>query len=512
MSATSARPPRRDALSRGRRPPTDAGPVPADAPLSRSGEALATAVLLTGTFMVVLDFFIINVALPTMQRQLGATDTQTQWFVVAYGLAYACTLVAGGRLGELYGHRQCFRAGMLTFLLASAACGVAQGPGVLCAARALQGLGAALVSPQVLVLLGRLLPAARQARAFSWYGLVLGVASTGGQILGGLLLAYAGADWGWRACFLVNVPICAAALALSKRALPAEPRRPRGEADVAGMVLVCIGMLLLIGPIVEGRDAHWPAWTWLSLAGAALAFAGFARRQQRLARQGRPGMMPPALLAHRGFLIGLAATLAFYVGNASHYFVLALYLQRGLGLDPLRAGSVFACLAVGFMATTLSASRLKRRFGDRTLAGGAAVLAAGHLALWVVLSTVLPAAGGPVAAPAMAALCAALVVEGLGIGIVMAPLVATVVALLPPRHAGVGSGLMTTTHQAGNALGVALIGLVFFSAGGSGPDLDATRALRASLVALTASSALAGWLLWRLGSQRPITEPDLTPG
>lgn len=436
-----------------------------DAQAAKRPGPLALWVMLSGTFLVVLDFFIVNVALPSMQRELLASTATLQLVVAGYGLATAAGLITGGRLGDLFGRRRMFMLGLLLFTLASAACGFAPNAELLVAARVLQGLAGALLQPQVLAMIGLVYTGEDRARAFATYGLTLGLGATLGQLVGGLLIHADLAGLGWRSCFLINVPIGLLALALAPRVIPPLANSSTSRLDLVGMLLVAAGSVAVVLPLVEGREQGWPLWSWLCLAAALPLLTAFAFQQHRLAATGGAPLVAPALLANRRFVMGLFTTLAFYVGNASLYFVLALYLQQGQALDPLTSGIVFTSLAIGFFATSMAGARLARRFGGKPpIALGALVLAAGHALQFVNV------AGWAGHAHVVAVMVPLLLVQGAGLGMVMAPLVSTVLAGLPPQHAGVASGVLSMVQQASNALGVALIGILFYGRLGSAPD------------------------------------------
>lgn len=442
----------------------ESGSMTSAPPISRAGWP-TLLLLLSGTFMVVLDFFIVNVALPSIQHDLKATDSALQLVVAGYGLANAAGLITGGRLGDLFGRRRMFMLGLLLFTLASAACGFAPNAELLVAARVLQGLAGALLQPQVLAMIGLAYTGEDRARAFAAYGLTLGLGATLGQLVGGLLIHADLAGLGWRSCFLINVPIGLLALVLAPRVIPPLKNSSTSRLDLIGMLLVAAGSVAVVLPLVEGREQGWPLWSWLCLAAAVPLLAAFAFQQRRLAATGGAPLVAPTLLANRDFVMGLLTTLAFYVGNASLYFVLALYLQQGLALGPLTSGIVFTSLAIGFFATSMAGARLARRFGGKPpIALGALVLAAGHALQFVNI------AGWAGHSHVVAVMVPLLLLQGAGLGMVMAPLVSTVLAGLPPQHAGVASGVLSMVQQASNALGVALIGILFYGRLSNAPD------------------------------------------
>ncbi|HEY9066601.1 MAG TPA: MFS transporter [Burkholderiaceae bacterium] len=476
--------------------------APPSAAADRGSGLVTLLLMLSGTFMVVLDFFIVNVALPAIQHDLRATSSALQLVVIGYGLANAAMLITGGRLGDLYGRRRLFAIGIALFTAASAACGLAPNAEVLIAARVVQGVAGALLQPQVLAMLGMLYSGAARTRAFAAYGLALGLGAASGQLIGGVLIAADLFELGWRSCFLINVPIGVIALALTPRLLPAL----RGSAghgaaatsrlDVPGMLLVAAALTAAVFPLAQGREQGWPLWSVISLAAALPLLASFWRYQQRLAARGGSPLIAPALLAPGPFVLGLLVTLVFYSSNASFYFVLALYLQQGLGLTPLASGLVFTTLAAGFFATSMASPRIAQRLGRHAIFVGALVLAAGHALLFVLLPELT--------ADHVAWMLPALLVQGCGLGMVMAPLVATVLAGLPAQHAGVASGVLATTQQVGNALGVALIGILYYGVLGHAGSAPAeqhrhavAQAFGAGLVYLFALAIGVAWLYRR---------------
>jgi EmrB/QacA subfamily drug resistance transporter len=452
------------------------------------GRWLALPVLLAGTFMVTLDFFIVNVAIPSIQRDLRANTAAIEWLVAGYGLAYAALLIIGGRLGDLHGRRNVFCIGLAVFMLASAACGLTPSSDWLVTARVAQGVGAALLAPQVLAILGTIYVGVDRARAFAAYGVVLGVASACGQVIGGLLIQLDLFNAGWRACFLVNLPIGAAALLLAPCIVSASRAASSSRLDMAGAGLVTLGITSVLLPLIEGRSRGWPAWTWLCFVAATALCAAFIIQQRRRAARGVVPLVAPVLFQGRGFCIGLLAALTLFGGVASSFFVLALYLQQGRGLAPLQSGVVFSTLALAFTATSLSAGRIGRRLGRPTLVTGAIGMAFGLCALALTVYRI--GVGGSVWW-----LVAPLLIDGAGMGLVIAPLAATVLAGLPGHHAGAAAGVLVSTQQLANALGVALVGLVYFGVLQYGGSANAFTASIACLAAL--ALGLAG-LVWRL--------------
>jgi EmrB/QacA subfamily drug resistance transporter len=433
-------------------------------------------VILCGTFMVTLDFFIVNVAIPSIQSELHASDAAIEWVVAGYGLAYAALLIIGGRLGDLHGRRRMFCAGMAAFTGASVACGLAPSAAALVLGRLVQGAGAAVLAPQVLAILGTTYTGTDRGRAFAVYGVVLGLASAMGQVIGGLLIHSNMFHLGWRTCFLVNLPVGLAALLLAPR-LVRDSRGDARGADPVGAVLVTLGLTAVLLPLIQGRANGWPLWTWCSFAVAALVLGWFGGQQRVRCRSGRSVLIDPTLWRASRFHLGLLAVLLLYSGVASFFFVLALYLQVGRGLDAQASGVVASTMAVGFCITSLAASRIRRRMGRPTLMLGALGMAVGLGALRVTVGLI--GADGSVAL-----LVPPLFVDGLGMGLVMAPLISTVLAGLPAADAGSAAGVLASINQFGNALGVAMIGIVYFGLSAHGGSADAFSGALDCLIAL----------------------------
>lgn len=446
---------------------------------------LALIVVLAAPLMAIFGQFVVNVAIATMQRDLRASFGQIQLVIAAYALAYAVLLVTGGRLGDLFGRKRLFLVGLGGFTLASALCGLAAGPAPLIAARVAQGAAAALMSPQVLAIIRVTFPPREQSAAFAVYGATLGLAGILGQLGGGLLIRANIFGLGWRPIFLINLPVglaafVAAALLLRESRAPAVRRL-----DLGGVAILTAGLFLLVGPLVVGRDTGWPPWSRLCLLAAAPALAGFVGFERRLAARGGAPLVDLALFRDRAFSLGLVVTLLLMMSNAGYFLILALYLQIGLGFSPLTAGLTFTPDAVGFfLAATLSA-RLAPKLGSRLLTLGVALRVVG-------LALAILAARDAGAGLRVADLLPGLFLQGFGSGCVSAPLVGFILQGIRGGNAGAAAGVLTTVQQVAGALGVAVIGLLFFGLLGRGAEgiaAEAAAALRQELAAASAAPA-----------------------
>ena len=430
-------------------------------PVSPTTSWAALPVLLAGAFMVVLDFFIVNVALPSIATDLGAGESSLEWVVAGYGLTFAAFLITSGRLGDGLGRRRVYAVGLALFTAASAACGLAPSPTTLVIARIAQGVAGAVVMPQVLAIIGVTYRGNDYVRAVSIYGVVLGLAAVSGQLIGGALVETDVAGLGWRSCFLINVPLGLAALAVTGR-LVHESRAERGtRLDAAGATLLAAGLAAILLPLIEGRQLGWPLWTWASLALSPVLLGAFLTRQRRQSRAGRHPLLELSLFRERAFSAGLATQLFLACAQASFFVYLALYLQLGRGLGPLEAGLVFTIIAVAYVAASGPAPQLAQRYGRTVVAIGGASLALGLALLALAVSEV--GTGGSVLA-----LAPGLALAGAGIGLCFTPLTATVLANVDPARAGSASGALSTTQQIGFALGVAVTGVIYFGAAGDG--------------------------------------------
>ena len=414
-----------------------------------------TLVLLTGTFISVLDFFIVNVAIPSMQRDLGATSAGIEWIVAGFALAFGASLIIDGRLGDIFGRRKMFVLGLALFIASSALCGAAPNVTVLIIGRVAQGMSAALMSPQILTILGTTFAGPLRLRAFNAYGVTMGLAAVFGQLIGGLLIRSDLWGLGWRLCFFINIPIGIVALSLVPRFVK-ESRAPgRPRLDVGGMILIALALTAVVLPMIEGRQHGWPPWAWASFVVAAVLFLAFAFYEDRLARSGGSPVIDLRLFRERAFTAGLLSQLVFWTGQASFFLVLALYLQFGRGYNALQAGLVFIAIGVGYMATSTTARFVAGRIGRQTIALGGLLRLIG-LTLILIAVAHIGVEGN------IAWLIPGLVIDGAGQGMGVAPLATTVLARITPAHAGAASGVLTTGVQVGNALGVAIVGVIFY--------------------------------------------------
>jgi len=411
------------------------------------------ATVVAAQFMFGVDAFIVNVAIPTIAVELHASPAQIESVIALYLIAYATLVVTGGRLGDIYGTKRIFIAGVLGFTLASLWCGLARSGPELIAARLAQGASAALMVPQVLATLHLLFSDQARGRAFGIYGIVLGLAGAAGFALGGILVTLDLAGLGWRAVFFVNVPFGLVIIGAALRIMPSVSRRAGTKLDVPGAIVLFVGLLCLIGPLLFGQDLHWAPSAWLIMAAGIAIIAAFFRLERAVERRGGTPLIDLSLLADRAFTRGLCAGFFFFIANLSFYLVMTLYMQKALQIPPLQSGLIFVPLALIFViASRHSGMRAKHR-GMLVLVEGCIVQIAGLISVAIA----------SLATPSPLLFSAVLMIFGYGQGLVMAPLSGVVLSTVKPISAGAGAGLYGTTQQIANAAGVAAIGAVFFT-------------------------------------------------
>lgn len=427
---------------------------------------ITLSVLLLAACMDLLDVSIVNVAIPSIQRGVSATYAAVEWVLAGYTLAFAVGLITGGRLGDLYGRKKMFLIGVAWFTAASALCGAAQDPGMLIASRVLQGAAAAVMVPQVLSIIQVTFPERERPAALGAYGAAAGLATISGPLFGGLLIRANLFSLGWRPIFLVNVVIGVLAIAAASVLVRESRAQGATRLDLGGVGLISAALVVLVYPLVQGRDLHWPWWTFLLMAAAVPLLGIFAWYERRLAATGGSPLLPLALFARRSFSAGTALTLSFMLGLGSFYLILTLYLQLGLGYTVLHTGLTTVPSSIGLALAAAVASKPAPRLGRLLLAPGGLLAAVGIA--WMIAT--FHHDGATVTswqiAPSMFTL-------GLGMGVVAPSLVDASLANVPHEHAGSASGVVNTMMQLGGAIGVAVIGVLFFGLLGARADYHA---------------------------------------
>ncbi|MCS5734326.1 MFS transporter [Herbiconiux daphne] len=480
------------------------GAPPAPAVPRRAWQALI--VLLAGMFIALLDTTIVNVALPSIRSSIDASEATLSWIISGYALAFGLALIPAGRVGDRIGHKWVFFTGIALFTAASLACGLAQNDVQLVMARVVQGLAGGIFVPAVTAYIQLLFPPRSRGKAFAIMGAVIGVSSALGPIVGGLIIQAFGAENGWRLVFGVNLPIgvatlIAAAILLPKRSeaiavgdaangrragapdaatqasapapaagahttapAPAAaahttaPAPAAGKAglDWIGLVLISGALVALLVPLIQGQDEGWPLWTYLSIAGGVVLLVAFGAWEVAYTKRGRSPLVPPRLFRHPAFTGGVILALVYFAAFTSIFFTISILWQAGLGHTALESGVVSIPFAIGSIVGSALSSRLAQRLGRTVLVIGTAAVVVGLAWIWLVLLLTSPAdlTNWELILP--------LLIAGLGNGLFIAPNAQFIVATVDRAEAGAASGVISAMQRVGSAIGIAVIGSVFF--------------------------------------------------
>lgn len=458
---------------------------------------VALFVLLAASFMNLIDVTIVNVALPSLQRSLGADPTHIEWVIAAYVLAFALGLLPFGRLGDIVGRTRMFLIGVSAFTVASALCGLAPNIEMLIGARALQGLAGGIMTPQVLAIAQVTFPPEEKGQAFSLFGLSASLAAVTGPLVGGVLI---GADlWGldWRPIFLVNIPVGVLAIGMGWFLIPRTPGHPDLKNDFGGIALFAAAALLVVFPLIEGRTFGWPAWIFAMMGVALAVVAVFVLWERRRAAAGEPQLLNYSLISNPNFLLGLLITTIFASGIPAMFMVISLTVQVGFGFTPLESGLINTPFSIGVFVVSLFIGRLGQRFLRARLAVGSLMIAVGVAWLDLTLRGITDTITHMMFLPP-------LFLAGMGLGLGFSGLFQSVLAGVPPRDAGSGSGALQAFQQVGGAVGVAIVGQVFFTglagglASGTAPHTAylnaASAAIIYQIVSFVSVAVLVGFL------------------
>ncbi|MFD2936695.1 MFS transporter [Spirosoma flavum] len=455
---------------------------------------VALAVVLLAPLLSVIDVFIINVAIPAIKNGVHATDGQLQLVIAGYLLGYASFLITGGRAGDVFGRKKVFIWGMALFTLTSCLCGLAQSPLQLNMARFFQGISAAFMVPQTISYIQVLfVQPTERTKAVGLFGITLGIASVTGQFLGGYFSESHFAIAGWRLIFFINLPIGILALLAAVVYLPETVSNRKQSFDYAGTVILTIGLVCLIYPLIQGRETGWPWWTICMLMTSFGVFYYFIRHQQGKLKRGHAPLVNMNLFLFRDFNIALLATLFFFMVHTSYLLICTLYFQNGMGIPPYQAGLNFVLWGLGFMISSLLSIRLVVRHGKIVLQIGVVIMVV-MLLLQLNLFTLQ--------SPRWTIILL-LVPYGFGSGFVLPSLLNMALKSIPIQFAGAASGMYSTSQQTASALGVSLIGGLFFSTLKASPgNCHYLYAFQSSLWAEIVCLFLVSYLLYRLPDEK----------
>ena len=478
--------------------PTRIAPAPGDTTTSHA-RWLMLAVLLLGQFMCIIDVLVTNVAMPSIAASLHASGASLQLVVGGYTIAYAMLLITGARLGDRYGRRRTYLAGVLIFTTASLACALAPDSQALIGFRLVQGAGAAVLVPQVFSIIQLNFTGPARARALSAYAAVLSAGAVTGLVLGGVVVTADLFGTGWRPVFAINVPIGIVLAAAVPRLVP--PDTPVGRTkklDLAGLAAAAFAVLLIVLPLVLGREEGWPAWGFGCIAAGAVLAAGFVLIERRVAARGGDPLLNLAVLRAPALPSGLVTLAATQIGYGGLLFAYTLYLQAGLGESALRAGLTYLPFAAVFGLAGYNWRRLPAPARRVLVPAG---LTVGILA-YLALAAGLHSAGSHASITALT--WTGLAAVGLGLGLSVSPLLTQSLTHVPAARAADASGLLTTTVQLGQLLGVAAIGSVYLSRAGSSAATSAAAMSGTALwlAALSAAGLLAATVMLRAARRR----------
>ncbi|HEY4826399.1 MAG TPA: MFS transporter [Solirubrobacteraceae bacterium] len=454
---------------------------------------LGFAVVVAASVMDLLDSTIAQTAAPAIRRDLGGSFAALEWISAAYTLAMAVTLLLGSRLGDVLGRRRVLLAGIGGFVIASTLCALAPSPNALIAARALQGTVAAVMVPQGFGLIRELFGDEGQQKAFGVFGPIMGLAAIAGPLVGGGLIDVNLLGTGWRAIFLVNVPIGLLALAAGRRFLPrSAPATPGARLDVPSVLLAMAGGFALVYPLIEGREHGWPAWSFALLAGGLVTLAAFGLLQARRSRQGLTPLVEPSILRRRAYVAGLAVVLGFIGAMGGMMIALNVMFQTGLGLTPLACAVATVAIPIAAIGGSITSSTLLPKIGRHTMHIGIVLMATGL----VVADLVMRSAGGGLTAWDLAG---PLTITGFGMGMVFVPMFDVILAGVAPHEMGSASGLLESIQQLAMSIGIAAVGTVLFDrvATGHGAVVfvgASDHALLVTVAFLAAACAAVFWL------------------
>lgn len=446
------------------------------------GRYALLVVLLTGQLMANMDSAIVNVAGPAIRADLGASGAQLELVVAVYILTYALLLPGGARLGDLRGYRSSYLGGAIVFTAASLLCGIAPGPIVLIVARAAQGIGAALMVPQVLTGIQLAFTGPARVRALGLYAVTLSAGAVLGQVIGGLIVHVDLFGLSWRPAFLINVPVGVALVVLGRKLMPVTVRARERRVDKLGMIILGAAMLLFVFPLVFGREQGWPLWTWLSLASSVPVFVAFVLVERGRQRAGRDLFVDLEVWRIRPVAWGLAAIALSHMTYTATLFTLPLHLQAGLGLSALWSGASVAVWAAAFGVAGVWWRRIPKRLWRYASPSGYLLLAGGYAGIALAVSAGL---SGSVV------LAVLLGVGGFGLGLGYLPLVASFTDSVAHHQVADISGSITTVLQLAGVVGVAAYGSLYFGLADAPGPRASTHAYVVVVLAFAATAVLA---------------------
>lgn len=417
---------------------------------------IALIIVALAFVMDLLDNTIVNIAIPSIQSNLGASYSAIQWLIAGYSLSFAVLLITGGRMGDVFGYKKLFMTGVAGFTIASLLSGMAWNTEVLIGARLLQGSMAALMVPQVMSLMQVMFKPHERGGVMGLFGALAGVAASLGPVIGGLLIHANIAGLDWRPIFLINIPVGLFALIAGAKYLPNGKSPHPLKLDIWGTLIIVVALFLLVFPLIQGRELDWPIWTFIMLVGSIPVLALFAWWQKVKDRKDGSALTVPSLFKTKTFVTGLIVNLVFEGAMIGFFLPFTLLLQVGLGYEVVKAAVTGIPTAVGIsVAIGLLGQKLIPKLGRYALSLGTVIMTLGLFTTYMFVK-----AHGVDTSPWE--FVPGLLITGAGMGLVMAPIFSVVLTDVDHKHAGSASGILNAVQQLGGAIGIAAIGLVFF--------------------------------------------------
>ena len=454
---------------------------------------LELIIVLAAPLLSVIDVFIINIAIPAIKKVVKAGDSQVQLVIAGYLLGYAAFLITGGRAGDYFGRKKVFFWGMFFFTVASCLCGLSATPLQLIVTRVFQGLSASFMVPQTIAFIQVLFTDAKErAKAIGLFGITLGMAAVIGQVLGGYFSDTHWAIEGWRLIFFINLPIGILTLWATHKYVAETRKQQEGTFDYMGIAILTIALFCLIFPLIQGREAGWPLWSISMLASSIGIFAYFIYNQKKKLAENKNPLIDVRLFKIKDFNIGLIAVLFHFMLHTSYLLLSAVYLQNGLGVSALMCGLYFIIPGLLFTMSSVVASKLIVRFGKRVLQVGIIFLGA---AFFLQMQFLKPGAGTWLIISLMGA-------WGIGNGLVLPSLLNIVLKSVPSQYAGAAAGVYSTFQQTASALGVSIIGGIFFYFSKQGWQV----AYHAGIIAILVCVFMVGLMLHLLPDRKAVNQ------
>lgn len=422
---------------------------------------LILLVILFGQLLTIMDIFIINVSIPSIQRDLQASNGEMQFMIAAYLIGFASFLITGGRLGDLYGRKKTFILGLLFFMLSSLACGISSGAAQLVIARLIQGISAAMMAPQVLSMIQILFPDHEErTKAMGWYGITIGIGTILGQFLGGYFSSLKGIEEPWRLIFLINVPIGLIAIFCSFRQLSESKVQVRQLADIGGVCILSVGLFCITYALTASEQDGLNFRNGLLMVISACILIYFVKNQKNKLKENQPYLIDFELFRYKNFNLGIVAVSFFFIMLDSYFYILSVFFQEGLKISPMKAGEIIVFQGVGFIMASVFSVRLILQYGKNALIGGLLLII---MILMLQLFLFRMQTG-------FFEFYLLLFLHGAGVGAVIPSLANIALSGMPEKLTGNASGVYNTFQQIAAIIGIVAVGSVFYFFLGKNPS------------------------------------------